>query len=239
MWQVSCHTSLIRYLGIALAYPTILLRTLGNEGLNVLQLMSTIKATLRRQLLAQREAIPLEVWQKKSQEICHLLQATTWLQESKTVLAYFWTKQEPDLTPLFSLNYQWGFPRCVGKSLEWHLWQPGDPLEKGPYGILEPSSKAPILTSNMVDLILLPAISCDQQGYRLGYGGGFYDRLLAEPVWSSVRSMGITFDFALQQELPHQEWDQRLKAICTESRIIYVPSEQASSLLKQETTLNS
>jgi len=183
--------------------------------------MSQEKEALRRQLLNERQSLSPELWQEKSQQICSLLLASPWLQEAKTVLAYFSTRFEPDLSSLYK-DSQWGFPRCVGKSLEWHLWQPGDRLETGRYGILEPQQDAPILTPEKVDLILVPCVACDIQGYRLGYGGGFYDRLLATLAWSSILTIGITFDFALLPQLPLQEWDQPLKAVCTNKEMILV-----------------
>lgn len=188
--------------------------------------MSLEKVTLRSQLLQQRQSLKPEIWQQKSQQICNILLASSWLQKSKTVLAYFSTRFEPDLSSLFNLHYQWGFPRCVGKSLEWHLWKPGEILETGRYGILEPSPNAPILTSSMIDLILVPGIACDYQGYRLGYGGGFYDRLLAIPAWSSIPTIGIIFDFALLPHLPSQEWDQPLTAVCTNNSLIVLKNSR-------------
>ena len=63
-------------------------------------------------------------------------------------------------------------------------------------------------------------MACDQKGYRLGYGGGFYDRLLCQKPWQDIPTMGIIFDFAYVDELPTEEWDQPLDYICTEKGII-------------------
>jgi 5-formyltetrahydrofolate cyclo-ligase len=65
-----------------------------------------------------------------------------------------------------------GFPRCVGDTLVWHIWTPSSAhlLQTGAYGIPEPCPTAPTLASSEVDLILVPAVACDYQGYRLGYG---------------------------------------------------------------------
>jgi 5-formyltetrahydrofolate cyclo-ligase len=105
----------------------------------------------------------------------------------------------------------------VGKDLIWHVWQPSELLQKGAYGILEPNSESPILAPNNVDLILVPAVALDRQGYRLGYGGGYYDRLRAHPSWSDIPTIGITFDFAIVGSIPIDPWDLPLDAICTES----------------------
>lgn len=181
-----------------------------------------IKNELRKKIIKQRESLSEKDWQKKSKKICQNLQHYPLFKEAKTILAYFPIRQEPDITNLFLTEHKWGLSRCVGKSLIWHSWQPNDPLIPGKYGILEPSPNAPILTPETVDLILIPAVACDYKGYRLGYGGGFYDRLLNSPQWSSIPTVGIIFEFALFSQLPCEPWDQKLKAICTEDKILSI-----------------
>ncbi|WP_107670926.1 5-formyltetrahydrofolate cyclo-ligase [Cyanothece sp. BG0011] len=180
------------------------------------------KKQLRKRLTEERKNLSKLDWINKSKNICETLEKYPLFQQSKTILAYLSIRQEPDLTSLFSTEHNWGFPRCVKKSLSWHSWQPQDPLIPGKYGILEPSAEAPILTPDTVDLILVPAVACDYNGYRLGYGGGFYDRLLNSPQWSSIPTVGIIFEFALLPHLPCEPWDQKLQAICTENKIISI-----------------
>ncbi|HBL14471.1 MAG TPA: 5-formyltetrahydrofolate cyclo-ligase [Cyanobacteria bacterium UBA11162] len=179
------------------------------------------KSLLRRKLLKQRQAIPVEEWKEKSDRICSHLQSSPLLTQSKTILAYFSFRQEPDLSPLFSnTQYQWGFPRCVEKSLSWHTWKPGEPLQKGNYGIFEPQSDSPTIQPDEVDLILVPAVACDRRGYRLGYGGGFYDRLLSSADWVLKPTIGIVFEFACLPQLPIDSWDKPLQAVCTDIGLI-------------------
>lgn len=181
---------------------------------------SLTKAELRRLLLQQRRAMPPEVWQAKSDRLCLALQTASLFTTAKTILAYFSFRQEPDLMPLISQasDRVWGFPRCVGQSLVWHVWSPSSlPLQSGAYGIPEPHPDCPTLEAHQVDLILVPAVACDRQGYRLGYGGGFYDRLLSEPVWAAKPTIGIVFEFARLPKLPIDAWDQSLSAVCTEA----------------------
>ncbi len=175
------------------------------------------KAKLRRNILKTRKDMSVEVWGEKSDRICSHLQSSPLFAEARTMLAYFSFRQEPDLSPLFTNDRSWGFPRCVGKSLSWHAWKPGEPLEKNIYGIFEPSADSPTLQPNAVDLILVPALACDERGYRLGYGGGFYDRFLsADSEWSSHRTIGIIFEQAFFPLLPTEAWDRPLQAVCTE-----------------------
>jgi 5-formyltetrahydrofolate cyclo-ligase len=179
-----------------------------------------LKSQLRRQLLKQRQSLSQIVWQEKSDRLCQNLRCFSLWKNARTILAYFSIRQEPDIQSLFTQERCWGFSRCVGESLIWHSWTPGDSLVVGKYGIPEPHPDAPILEPTDVDLILIPAVACDSCGYRLGYGSGFYDRLLSLPDWRDIPTIGILFDFAYLSEIPTDTWDQKLSAICTETRTI-------------------
>lgn len=178
------------------------------------------KSQLRRQLLQQRQALSPSLWREKSDRLCTHLQQLPLFQTANTILAYFSFRQEPDLSPLFSLPKRWGFPRCVAQSLAWHEWKLNEPLNKGKYGINEPLSTYPIISPATVDLMLVPGVACDRQGYRLGYGGGFYDRLLSDPQWQSIPTLGIVFEFAYLPQLRIDTWDQPLDGICSENRCL-------------------
>ena len=175
------------------------------------------KSSLRRKILQQRQSLSYTEWQKKSEQICDRLKSKTIFKEVQTILAYFGFRQEAELNSLFKLNKNWAFPRCVGKSLVWHLWQPGEDLQLGKYGIKEPLTTSPVIYPTAADLILVPMVAGDRHGYRLGYGGGYYDRLLSSTA-SNVPTIGIVFDFAYVEQLPVDSWDIRLNHICTESR---------------------
>ena len=176
------------------------------------------KTELRRVLLKQRQSLPLEEWREKSDRICSHLKSSLLFTQSKTILAYFSFRQEPDLSPLFTdTQKRWGFPRCLGKSLSWHSWQPTEALQMGAYGILEPQVDSPILEPDAVNLILVPAVACDVRGYRLGYGGGYYDRLLSSSEWASKPTIGIVFAEAYFPHLPIEPWDIQLHHVCTDN----------------------
>ena len=186
------------------------------------------KAKLRRSLLQTRQAMSREAWQSKSTQLCQQLAALSVFKQARTVLAYFSVRQEPDLSLLFQIEKTWGFPRCVHQSLVWHQWCPHSPypLQKGTFGIWEPHPDAPTLNASEIDFMLVPAVACDRQGYRLGYGGGFYDRLLSSPAWSAIPTIGIVFEVALFPHLPHAEWDRSLTAVCTELNVWNCPPAQ-------------
>jgi 5-formyltetrahydrofolate cyclo-ligase len=177
------------------------------------------KPELRQQLLQQRRSLPPADWQSRSQAICQHLLNWPIFQQATTILTYCSHQQEPDLSPLLTAPDKiWGIPRCDGKTLIWHQWQPQTQiLQPGAYGILAPPIANPILTT--ADLILVPCVGSDRQGYRLGYGGGFYDRLFADPNWQSIVTIGITFAFAQLAQLPAETWDKQLQWLCTENGV--------------------
>jgi 5-formyltetrahydrofolate cyclo-ligase len=178
------------------------------------------KKQLRKQFIKKRLQLSPTQWQKKSDRLCQNLIDSQIFRQAKVVLSYVSFKQEPDLSLLHQqADVIFGLPHCQGKSLIWHQWQWGDKLQKNSYGISEPFSDSPLIDINTVDLILVPAVMGDRKGYRLGYGGGYYDRMLELPSWKNIPTVGVVFDFAYVSELPQEPWDKSLYCICTESGI--------------------
>lgn len=201
------------------------------------------KSDLRQQLITQRQQIAKALHQTMSEEICTQIADTNLFKESITICAYASFRQEPDLSALFTTHPQkrWLFPRCVINcqdrgsqcltdnhltdfSLTWHEVNPrkwSDFMVKGHYGIWEPHPDLPAvnltldLTSDSIpiDLILVPAVAGDRQGYRLGYGAGFYDRWLPQQTAPTV---GIIFSEFMREKLPHDSWDIPLDYLLTE-----------------------
>jgi 5-formyltetrahydrofolate cyclo-ligase len=174
------------------------------------------KDFLRRQFISHRQALDPKIWRSMSDRLCDHLANCAQVSNAQTILAYCSHRQEPTLDRLFTQQKQWGLPRVFGQELLWHRWKPSEPLVIGKYNIQEPNSAAPQLTPDLVDLILVPAVAIDRRGYRLGYGGGYYDRLRSDPFWREIPTIGIVFDFAAVDELPAEEWDLPIDAVCTE-----------------------
>lgn len=177
------------------------------------------KADLRKRLIKARQAIPEATWRQKSDRICHHLQQWENFQRARVILAYWSFRREPEISPLFSLPRYWGLPRCESQAIVWHYWNSRSrwPLRKGAYGIIEPHPQSPIVDPDLVDLILVPAVACDVRGYRLGYGGGYFDRMLSQPRWRTVPTIGVVFEYARLPAVPRAAWDRPLHGICTES----------------------
>ncbi|KKI99740.1 5-formyltetrahydrofolate cyclo-ligase [Prochlorothrix hollandica] len=177
------------------------------------------KSDLRQTLLTQRKALDPYRWEQQSKRLCQHLRYCSLFRQAQTILVYWSVRREPDLSSLWTLPKTWGLPRCQGQDLVWHRWALGQPLVLGAYGIWAPPSQAPSLSVNLVDLILVPALACDRQGYRLGYGGGFYDRLLATPPWDHIPTLGIVFTANQVDQLPRDPWDRPLGGVCTEEGV--------------------
>jgi 5-formyltetrahydrofolate cyclo-ligase len=177
------------------------------------------KETQRRALLKARQSMPERIRQEKSASICQHLQNWSVFARSRLTFAYCGFRGEPDLSALLQQQRVWGLPRCEGKTLVWHRWFPtcAWPLRTGTYGITEPDPASPLVEPYQVDLILVPCLACDIGGYRLGYGGGFYDQMLAQPAWASKIAIGIVFEYARLPQVPREPWDIPLSGICTES----------------------
>ena len=177
------------------------------------------KADLRRRLLKARQAIPEAAWRQKSDRICAHLQQWEVFQQARIVLAYWSFRKEPDLEPLLRTPGYWGLPRCQGRNLTWHYWSSKGQwsLVQGAYGISEPHPQSPQVDVTQVDLICVPAVACDVRGYRLGYGGGYYDRMLSHFPWRKIPTVGIVFEYARLPKVPRAPGDLPLKGICTES----------------------
>ncbi len=181
-----------------------------------------IKRQLRKDLLTKRRQIPHEVWQQKSLELCDRLSTWQIFQQAQNVLAFNSFRQEPDLRTLWQRfpEKNWGFARCIEKDLMWHQVAIADfsnQMQLGAFNILEPHPDLPLIDLANIDLILIPAVACARQGYRLGYGGGFYDRWLP---YSTGLKAGIIFDEFYVDELPHDAWDVPLDAIFTDSKAL-------------------
>jgi len=153
--------------------------------------------------------------QQANQHLIHHLTRHPCWQRARQVFGYVSIQGEPDLGHLWPTGEKiWGLPRREGAMLHWHRWQVGMRLqgEKLP----EPDPEAPVLTPQPGDLLLIPALAYDRQGYRLGYGGGYFDRLLAQPEWQGVYRVGVIFQRFLLPVLPRDPWDQPVQAVCTD-----------------------
>ena len=133
---------------------------------------------------------------------------------------------ELDVGPLMlrlqSMGCDLALPLIVAphQPLEFHLWQGGDPLQAGPLGIFQPAPHSPIIRPA---LVLAPLLAFDRQGWRLGYGGGYYDRTLdALGTVPPVTVVGIAFAAQEMDCVPHQPHDHPVDYVATETELIRI-----------------
>jgi 5-formyltetrahydrofolate cyclo-ligase len=102
-----------------------------------------------------------------------------------------------------------------GQPLLFRQWSPGDATKSATWGIAEPLPDRPVLEP---DVVLVPLLAFDAKGYRLGYGGGFYDRTLARlRALKPVVTIGIGYDELKIDAVPHLDYDERLDWVLTPS----------------------
>jgi len=94
-----------------------------------------------------------------------------------------------------------------------------DDLHPGKFGIPEPDASARLLLPGEIDLAVVPCIAADRQGYRLGHGGGYYDRYLAQTKCTTVC---LCRGRLLQNELPRDAFDMPINSILTENACINI-----------------
>jgi 5-formyltetrahydrofolate cyclo-ligase len=101
-----------------------------------------------------------------------------------------------------------------GAPLIFRRWEEGDPLADGPFGTRQPPESAPAV---LPDVVILPLVAFDRRGYRLGYGGGFYDRTLAAlRQRRKVVAVGVAYAAQEVPAVPSDRHDQALDWIVTD-----------------------
>lgn len=130
---------------------------------------------------------------------------------------------EPTLQGLRAAGMKTALPVVVaaGQALVFRQWEPGDALEAGPLRTRHPTMDCPQLEP---DLLLVPMLAFDDQGYRMGWGGGFYDRTLADlRARKTVTAVGIAYAGQRVDKVPRDHHDARLDWIATEAGMYEVP----------------
>lgn len=137
-----------------------------------------------------------------------------------TVATYLSISTELDTMPLIddfvSAGHRHTLPVVTAPQtpLAFRHWIPGDPLVQGGYGTRVPSSSAPTMTPT---ILFVPLLAYDHAGYRLGYGGGFYDRTIADLRQShELVTVGLAFSGQRVDTVPRDEFDEPLDWIATE-----------------------
>ena len=179
------------------------------------------KAALRRQVCLTLECLSPEAVRRGDDALFAAFSALPQVEAASTLFA-FWgiPGREPDtgrlIRALTARGKRVGLPRMLpGRQMEVRLYEPDRPLVPASFGILEPLADAPLLARPDIDLALVPAVCCDRSGFRLGFGGGYYDRWLSG---FSGFTVGLCRDCVLQDRVPTEDHDCRVDLLLTETR---------------------
>ncbi|TVQ90584.1 MAG: 5-formyltetrahydrofolate cyclo-ligase [Deltaproteobacteria bacterium] len=190
------------------------------------------KRTLRRELRAWRDALDeSERRAAIAAAVGHLLDAPL-LRDAATVALYAAMPGEPDLRPLLERVHRQGgtvaLPVVARRAapLLWRAYRAGEPLIPSDFGVPEPGPDAPTVHPESIDLVVVPALVVDRRGFRIGYGGGYYDRSL--PQLTRARRVWIGLEEQIHPDLPVEPFDQPVHALLTRSGFSWTPVARAA-----------
>ncbi len=186
-----------------------------------------IKAKLRREILARRDALPQEDRRSRSASIAGALFALPEYRAAGTVLFYVSFRSEVSTRRMIEQAVSHGkkvlAPKVDRRRRELRLFEIKDlsaDLEAGYMNIYEPVEKRTREASpEEPDLVVMPGVGFDEKGNRLGYGGGYYDRL-AMKLRSGIRLVALAFEEQMVDEVPSLSHDRKVDMIITETRVI-------------------
>lgn len=143
--------------------------------------------------------------------------AMTEYQAANTVFCFVSTGQEIDTLPILTHVLETGktlcVPRCTGETMELRQITSLQQLHPGMYGIPEPDADAPLISTDDVDFAILPCVTCNHAGQRLGHGGGYYDRFLSKYRGGTVL---LCREQLIREEIPVEPSDYPVPWVLTE-----------------------
>ena len=186
-----------------------------------------MKKNLRELLLDKRSKLTEEEIHNKSKSIFDLLSSTALYNNSTNVMLYIAFRNEVltsgIINDLLKQNKRVFIPITIPKTkglIVSELKNPDEDLEIGNFGVLEPKKEAiREVNPEILDLVLVPGVGFDEEGYRIGYGAGYYDRFLPR-VSPSVPTIGLAFEIQLVHKIPRDEYDFPVQYIVTEKRLM-------------------
>jgi len=187
-------------------------------------MMTTAKERLRRRLLDRRGSVGAADRLAAATAVRRWVMESTAWGAASSLLAYAARGSELPTEPLLVAALTVGksviLPRVAeGGVLRLHAIEALAQLSPGYRGILEPAASLPEVAVTAIDLALVPGVGFDRRGGRLGYGGGWYDRLLAQPGWRCP-IWGISFACQIVDELPLEAHDHPVAAVVSETGVL-------------------
>ena len=181
------------------------------------------KGILRKEIWAQLAQLTKQDMETSDEKLFDAFLALPQVQQANTIFA-FWgiPGREPDTAKLIARLLEQGkvvgLPRMLpGRQMEVRVYDPAVPMVKAAFGIEEPDVSCPLLNKEDIDLVLTPAVAYDEQGYRMGFGGGYYDRWLENYRGKTV---GLCRGCVLQKQVPVEPHDAQVDVVVTEEQLI-------------------
>lgn len=181
------------------------------------------KRAIRSEVRSRRDEMPPEERGRASDLIRERsLREIERLDHAGTVMVYWSFGSEVTTEGLIEALIRSGrkvaMPRVTDGELEPRAYRPGDAVSETTFGAKEPVG-GEVLHPDDIDVIVVPGLAFDRRGYRVGYGGGFYDRLLSRTRPDAVR-MGFCFAIQVVERVPSGSFDLPVDMIVTESETI-------------------
>ncbi|MBR5125860.1 MAG: 5-formyltetrahydrofolate cyclo-ligase [Oscillospiraceae bacterium] len=166
------------------------------------------KQVLRNFIRQKKKAMPPDEVRCRSEALCRKVIASDAYRNAKSIYGYIPFNQEVWLYPLLEQTLHDGktlaLPKCYGSEMRFIVVSDLTRIQQNEKGIPEPAEDAPV-ASDPHALVIVPGLAFDLHGYRVGYGGGYYDRFLAlEPDHPTI---GLCFDFQLVDQVPADPYD--------------------------------
>ncbi len=185
-----------------------------------------LKERLRSEMLTRRDALDESVRDQAADRIAKYALDLPEFRNITPVGAYWPIRSEVDPRPLMEELIARGqdvaLSQILHPHLSWRLWEPGDMLVKGGFGVREPGPDAPEVFPKA---LLVPLVAFDRRGGRIGYGEGHFDRAIAAlEAQHPVLTIGLAYAVQEIDEVPVEPHDRLLDVIITEAELIRTTS---------------
>lgn len=197
--------------------------------------MKYTKDVLRQRVKEKIHNLPQAYCQAADRAIVQYSVTLPAYQRAKTIFVYVGRGDEINTLPLIEQalrdQKRVGVPLCIGKGLmEVRQIHSLTELHAGAYGIQEPKATAPLIAPDEIELAFIPCLTCNRQGKRLGYGGGFYDRYLEKT--SCVRVV-LGREQIMEPQIPVEAHDLTMDVVISEAGITYTDGQEDRSNEKE------
>jgi 5-formyltetrahydrofolate cyclo-ligase len=187
---------------------------------------AALKDRIRREAFARRDGLDKALRRAASRAIAERALALPELRDIQPVGGYWPIRSEVDPRPLMegliARGQDVALSQILHPHLSWRLWQPGDVLIKGGFGVREPGPDAPEVFPKA---LLVPLVAFDRRGGRIGYGKGHFDRAIAAlEAQHPVLTIGLAYAVQEIDEVPVEPHDRLLDVIITEAELVRTTS---------------